>query len=152
MNLLCIYHSHPLPMQVIGSLGIALSLLVYVRTRVPYDNDISLKRVQARIVDLSSNYCYSFADLKANAVGRLVSIRGHVIKVSATRPLICRAKFSCTKCGNENLWFPFEDGIYQPPQKCTGSSQNTETGHVTKCNNTFIQDMDRSSVETTGKY
>lgn len=79
-------HMHP--MEVLGCLGIALSLIAYMQTRVPYDTGRVLTAVRVRFVDLSPIHCYSFTDLKANAVGRLVSIRGHVIRVSAARPLI----------------------------------------------------------------
>jgi DNA helicase MCM8 len=57
-------------------------------------------------------------ELRAGLVGKLVSVRGSVVRVSGVRPMVLRMAFACTGCGGEIMaWF--SDGKYQPPVKCT---------------------------------
>ncbi|XP_052174144.1 probable DNA helicase MCM8 [Diospyros lotus] len=56
-------------------------------------------------------------NLKAAYIGRLVSVRGTVVKVSTVRPLVIQMSFSCTKCGT-NIIRNFPDGKFSPPPTC----------------------------------
>ncbi|KAI0498640.1 hypothetical protein KFK09_019530 [Dendrobium nobile] len=56
--------------------------------------------------------------LKAAYIGKLVSIRGTVVKVSTVRPLITLMDFSCAKCGT-TITRAFPDGKFSPPIGCT---------------------------------
>ena len=47
--------------------------------------------------------------------GRLVSIRGTVLRVSGIRPLVLQMDFACSKCGT-TMTCPFPDGKFTPPQ------------------------------------
>ena len=47
--------------------------------------------------------------------GRLVSIRGTVLRVSGIRPLVLQIDFACSKCGT-TMTCPFPDGKFTPPQ------------------------------------
>ncbi|XP_019052777.1 PREDICTED: probable DNA helicase MCM8 isoform X4 [Nelumbo nucifera] len=57
-------------------------------------------------------------NLKAAYIGKLVSVRGTVIKVSMVRPLVVQMNFTCAKCGAD-ITRTFPDGKYSPPAVCT---------------------------------
>lgn len=50
--------------------------------------------------------------------GRLVSVRGTVVKVSTVRPLVMQMNFSCGKCGSV-ITRVFPDGKFSPPMICS---------------------------------
>lgn len=139
------------PLEVLGVLGIALSLVAYIHTKAPYDSERVLTAVRVRFLDLPSRHCYGMSELMANSVGRFVSIQGHVIKAGAARPLICRAKFICSRCGYDALWTTFDDGIYAPPEECGHVTTTMVHGELKKttCRNTFLSEFDRHIVDTT---
>ncbi|XP_020252649.1 probable DNA helicase MCM8 isoform X3 [Asparagus officinalis] len=56
-------------------------------------------------------------NLKAAYIGRLVSVRGTVVKVSTVRPLVLQMEFECGKCGT-NVPRIFPDGKFSPPTSC----------------------------------
>ncbi len=47
--------------------------------------------------------------------GRLVSVRGTVVRVSGIRPLVVQMDFACSKCGTATAC-SFPDGKFTPPQ------------------------------------
>jgi len=51
--------------------------------------------------------------------GRLVTIKGTVVRASNIRPLVTDLDFLCSKCG-EVATERLVDGIYQPPTSCRG--------------------------------
>ena len=51
--------------------------------------------------------------------GKLVTMRGTVVRMSAIRPLVTDMEFACAKCGcSARASFP--DGKYTPPAACPG--------------------------------
>ncbi|XP_068668987.1 probable DNA helicase MCM8 isoform X1 [Aristolochia californica] len=64
--------------------------------------------------------------LKAGYIGRLVSVRGTVVKVSNVRPLVMQMDFKCAKCGAV-LTRAFPDGKYSPPTLCIFQSCRGKT-------------------------
>lgn len=59
----------------------------------------------------------SLKNLKAAYIGRLVSIRGTVVKVSTVRPLVVQMDFACEKCG-ASITRVFPDGKFSRPMAC----------------------------------
>ncbi|EFJ34946.1 hypothetical protein SELMODRAFT_405992 [Selaginella moellendorffii] len=55
--------------------------------------------------------------LKAAYIGRLVSVRGTVVRMSMVRPLVTQMNFVCAKCGSV-IHCTFTDGKYSPPTSC----------------------------------
>mmetsp|Transcript_19880 Transcript_19880/g.50261 ORF Transcript_19880/g.50261 Transcript_19880/m.50261 type:complete len:114 (-) Transcript_19880:16-357(-) len=55
--------------------------------------------------------------LKSDKIGKLVAVRGSVIRVSSLRPMVSLMEFACPRCG---AWtqVPLQDGKYAPPSKC----------------------------------
>ena len=58
--------------------------------------------------------------------GRLVTIRGTVVRASTIKPLVTDLDFACSKCG-ELVSQRLEDGIYQPPTSCDGGGCRSRT-------------------------
>ncbi|OVA18173.1 Mini-chromosome maintenance [Macleaya cordata] len=56
-------------------------------------------------------------NLKAAYIGKLVSVRGTVVKVSTVRPLVIQMNFACSKCGSV-ITRIFPDGKFSPPAIC----------------------------------
>ncbi|XP_078446733.1 minichromosome maintenance 8 [Wolffia australiana] len=68
----------------------------------------------------------SLKNLKAAYIGRLVSVRGNVVKVSCVRPLVEQMDFECAKCGAQNTR-NFPDGKFSPPSNCSFQSCKSRT-------------------------
>jgi len=125
------------PTAVIGTLGFAISLWVS-RTRII--NHSFPPVFNPRFLSLLSDH--SFGDLKSSSVGQLVAVRGYVVRVSASKPLIVGASFKCGKCLG-CIPAVFEDGIYNPPTECQNP---VAEGSKRKCNNRGIE-LERTSAQ-----
>ncbi|KAG0321575.1 DNA replication licensing factor mcm8 [Linnemannia gamsii] len=56
-------------------------------------------------------------DLKANLIGKLICVRGTIVRTSGVRPLATKMSFTCNTCqGIQTLEFP--DARYIQPTKC----------------------------------
>ncbi|KAJ2847189.1 hypothetical protein GGI22_006048, partial [Coemansia erecta] len=55
--------------------------------------------------------------LKSNLVGKLVTVRGTVVRTSPIKPLLVQAQFICQRCGGSQLMKIIE-GKYETPIKC----------------------------------
>ena len=58
--------------------------------------------------------------VKANLIGKLVALRGTVVRTGPVSPLVTRMAFACGKCGAEAT-VAFPDGRFRPPPKCGGA-------------------------------
>jgi DNA replicative helicase MCM subunit Mcm2 (Cdc46/Mcm family) len=99
------------PVETVGCIGLALSLLA--NTKYPYSAEKII--IRPRFLNLPCHL--SFGELKSDVVGKMVSITGHVIRVSAILPLVERAGFYCPKC-EQLSWSVFDDGVFSPPDVC----------------------------------
>lgn len=66
-----------------------------------------------------------FRDLKAYQIGRLLTIRGNVVRVSAVRPFPSQLLFKCLKCLQSSMVI-IKDGIYRTLSKCPTSHCNSK--------------------------
>jgi DNA helicase MCM8 len=64
--------------------------------------------------------------LKADLLGKFVSVKGNVIKVCGMRPLVKRMDFYCTKCRGV-ITKDLPDGKYEPPIACDASGCKSKT-------------------------
>lgn len=55
--------------------------------------------------------------IKADAIGKLVSVCGTVVRATAPTPVVTEMEFVCGKCG-EATRAAFPDGRYTPPEGC----------------------------------
>lgn len=53
----------------------------------------------------------------SDIAGRLVSVRGTVVKASTIRPLVVQMNFECGKCRTQTTRI-FPDGKFSPPTGC----------------------------------
>lgn len=60
----------------------------------------------------------SIGSIKADRVGKLVTIRGTVTKISPIKSTYTRMEFTCMRC-HQGMMVKFVDGIFQPPPMCT---------------------------------
>ncbi|KAJ1960278.1 hypothetical protein IWQ62_004292 [Dispira parvispora] len=58
--------------------------------------------------------------LKSNMVGKLICIRGTVVRTSLVKPLLTQISFVCAMC-NRRQTLKVDDGKYTKPYKCTSS-------------------------------
>jgi DNA helicase MCM8 len=57
--------------------------------------------------------------LKSDKIGKLVTVVGTVVRVSALRPVIDQMGFRCARCKREFMQ-PLPDGKFSPPASCPG--------------------------------
>jgi DNA helicase MCM8 len=102
------------PDGVLNCMGVALCLL-----RDDHEPGALACRLTVRIQSVSP--LTSLRDIKSSFVGKFVSVRGNIIRVSAVKPLVLRMNFLCLKCGAEVV-LRFEDGKFEPPSSCSDPS------------------------------
>ena len=73
-------------------------------------------RVDVHLMNIPDSQI-SFGDLRSRNVGRLVSIRGTVTRVSPIEPLVESLRFACEKCERTQT-VRFADGTYREPEAC----------------------------------
>jgi DNA helicase MCM8 len=56
--------------------------------------------------------------LKSQCIGKFVSVKGTVIRVSTIKPVLIEMKFLCTKCGFETLQ-RMTEGKFEAPVYCS---------------------------------
>lgn len=99
------------PSEMIGSIGIALSLCV----------TLCYPLVEEPFVIFPHLYgldpLTSFGELRSSTVGQLVAVKGYVLKVTACKPLVLRANFHCGLC-EKDMTISLEDGVMMPPERC----------------------------------
>lgn len=59
----------------------------------------------------------AISTVKADSIGRLVSVRGTVVRATTAQPLVVEMEFVCGKCGAPQR-VPFPDGRFAPPAGC----------------------------------
>ncbi len=102
------------PREVVGCLGIALS--IFAAERVPSAAESAMPwLIRPCFLNLGDETPYEL--LKSSCVGQFVCFKGHVVRVSASHPLVIGGSFVCSKC-NKDTWQDFEDGVYCEPEHC----------------------------------
>ncbi|KAK1320493.1 hypothetical protein QJS10_CPA03g01306 [Acorus calamus] len=74
------------------------------------------RKINVRLYNYSESFI-TLKSLKAAYIGKLVSLRGTVVKVSTVRPLVVQMNFACGKCGT-TISSNFPDGKFSPPISC----------------------------------
>ncbi|KAG2441933.1 hypothetical protein HXX76_003538 [Chlamydomonas incerta] len=64
--------------------------------------------------------------LKSSSIGKLVTLRGTVVRMTPVRPLVTHMDFVCAKCGSRTTQ-AFTDGVYALPTKCSGDGCRSRT-------------------------
>ncbi|KAF9595458.1 hypothetical protein IFM89_000376 [Coptis chinensis] len=74
-------------------------------------------KVNVRLHNCPDSMMIALKNLKAAYIGKLVCVRGTVVKVSTVKPLVIHMDFSCAKCGSL-ISRVFPDGKFSPPTTC----------------------------------
>ncbi|KAI8322645.1 MCM8 protein [Martensiomyces pterosporus] len=69
--------------------------------------------------------------LKSSLVGKLVTVRGTVVRTSPIKPLLVQAQYSCTRCGASQL-LKIVDGKYEAPQKCVAQGCKSRVFEISR--------------------
>lgn len=75
--------------------------------------------------------------IKADAVGRLVTVRGTVVRATPPAPLVVEMEFVCGKCGGAQRQ-AFPDGRFSPPGGCAERGCRSRTFQPVRANSTCI--------------
>jgi len=97
---------------------------------VPFD----IQYIHTRIMNFGPTT--TLKNLKANSYGKLVTIRGTVVRVGNVKPLVTHLAFNCTACKTQQV-LELIDGKYTMPKKCVSPECRART---------FV--LDRNSCQT----
>lgn len=106
-----------MPLTIIASLGLAATDVIskMARQSDPEDFDPIDDRKVVRIMNYPK--FTALKDLKAHLIGKFISIRGTVVRVSSVKPLVTQMTFICTKCDKPSTKV-FKDGKFKMQSKC----------------------------------
>lgn len=100
------------PLEVIGTIGVALSLMFTLQTSSSSQDLIIVRPLLHNLPQVTS-----FAEIRSNIVGNFVSLRGYVTRIALPTAHVVCASFLCNKCGATNKVY-LSDGEYQLPTRC----------------------------------
>ncbi|KAL3929172.1 MAG: hypothetical protein SGPRY_002071 [Prymnesium sp.] len=83
----------------------------------PLHTELRLRQLRLRVRIHSMKGVTPMRELRADTVGKLVSICGSVIRVSSLRPMVQSISFHCPRCGS-SMNQPLQDSKYVPPPSC----------------------------------
>jgi len=89
-----------------------------LRRFLPDDADRDLQDVYLRVTDLPAESEVALADLRADHLNRLRTIRGVVAEVGSLRPKVVRAGFRCAKCETVTRQAAQPDREFRAHAKC----------------------------------
>lgn len=68
----------------------------------------------------------TISSIKADSIGRLVTVRGTIVRSTPAQPLVVEMDFVCGKCGAAQR-VPFPDGRFAPPPSCGDNGCRSRT-------------------------
>ena len=105
------------PNEVINALGIALSLVFSIQQH----RFLIIKPILHNLLPETR-----FEDLRSNMIGRFVTLRGYIIRLSLPQPYVICGVFQCNKCKYKNHHY-FIEGIYSLPKSCATTKCYSKT-------------------------
>ncbi|XP_041974157.1 DNA replication licensing factor Mcm7 [Aricia agestis] len=79
-----------------------------------------IRRYEVYFKDLSTSKCVPIREVKAEHIGKLVTVRGIVTRCTDVKPLLVVATYSCSACGAET-YQPVKSLQFTPPPACTAN-------------------------------
>lgn len=76
-----------------------------------------MKRYEVVFKPLSSEKAYSIREVKAQHIGKFVTIRGIVTRSTEVKPMMVVATYTCDRCGSET-YQPVNSMTFMPIQEC----------------------------------
>ncbi|KAJ1928666.1 hypothetical protein IWQ60_001871, partial [Tieghemiomyces parasiticus] len=106
------------PQLALNAMGLACTAVLRQEPRFRdlfVDNPTARDRLQVRLINYEP--VTPLKSLKSNLVGKLICIRGTVVRTSLVRPLLLQVSFVCAGCNRRQI-IKAEDGKYNKPTKC----------------------------------
>lgn len=112
------------PQEAIPCLGIAVYEALFVDRTGRADTGTLLPMPDRRVGVRFANYepVTPMKYLKSQCIGKFVSVKGTVIRVSTIKPVLVEMKFLCNKCGFETLQ-RMTEGKFEAPAQCESVSR-----------------------------
>ncbi|XP_033226827.1 DNA replication licensing factor Mcm7 [Belonocnema kinseyi] len=76
-----------------------------------------MRRFEVCFKDFDTAKAYSVRDIKAEQIGKLVTVRGIVTRSTEVKPMICVATYTCDQCGAET-YQPVQSMTFMPLSSC----------------------------------
>ncbi|KAH7437197.1 hypothetical protein KP509_05G060500 [Ceratopteris richardii] len=100
------------PLEALGCLAAAVHEILFTANKEPSN----IGKIHIRLHNYPES-TLALKHLKAAYIGRLISVRGTVVRMSVVKPLVVEMRFTCAKCGHM-MEKQFIDGRYSPPPSC----------------------------------
>jgi DNA replicative helicase MCM subunit Mcm2 (Cdc46/Mcm family) len=112
---------HFRPEQALAAIGVAMRLSMMSLAQILsiqsnlQDRFLDFSQLQVRFTHMA--WKTNMMDIKTGSVGKLITVKGHVVKARPKRLRIATADFACQKCGASQI-HAFHKGKYSTPTKC----------------------------------
>ncbi|KAJ2254095.1 DNA replication licensing factor mcm8 [Coemansia sp. RSA 455] len=103
------------PETILSCLGLAVCYVLSCEYGADAEHVLGDHRLHVRL--LHHEPLTHMKSLKAGLVGKLVTVRGTVVRTTPIRPLMVQAQFNCVRCGGSQI-IPIVEGKYEVPVKC----------------------------------
>ncbi|KAJ2451307.1 DNA replication licensing factor mcm8 [Coemansia sp. RSA 2424] len=103
------------PENILCCLGLAVCYVLSCEYGAEAEHILGDHRLHVRLVHHEP--LTHMKSLKSGLVGKLVSVRGTVVRTSPVRPHLVQAQFNCARCGGSQL-VRIVEGKYEVPMKC----------------------------------
>jgi DNA helicase MCM8 len=107
-DLIELYNEHP--DKLIQALGLAVC-------EVAYEHESIAKQVHARLIPSGNVKPTPFRALKAALIGKMLVVRGNVVKATSIRPKVTQLAFMCLRCLQTHPHRILE-GVFRNPPRC----------------------------------
>ncbi|KAK8941695.1 hypothetical protein KSP40_PGU011360 [Platanthera guangdongensis] len=103
------------PKEALLCMGAAAHMALLLKGKDCHIDDV--EKINIRLYNHPDS-AITLKNLKSASIGKLVSVRGTVVKVSTVRPLVTQMDFTCAKCGDITTRV-FPDGKFSPTVSCS---------------------------------
>lgn len=103
-----LYAEHP--EKLIKALGLAVC-------EVAYEHERTAKQVHARLIPSPNIKSTPFRALKAALIGKMLVVKGNVVKATSIRPKVTQLAFMCLRCLQTHP-HRIVDGVFRNPPRC----------------------------------
>ncbi|KAJ2512154.1 hypothetical protein H4217_007027 [Coemansia sp. RSA 1939] len=103
------------PDHLLSCLGLAVCCVLSAEYGADAEHILGDHRLHIRL--LHHEPIAHMKTLKSSLVGKLVTVRGTVVRTSPIKPLLVQAQFTCQRCGGSQV-VKIVEGKYETPAKC----------------------------------
>ncbi|KAJ1966277.1 hypothetical protein GGI12_000182 [Dipsacomyces acuminosporus] len=83
--------------------------------------------------------------LKSSLVGKLVTVRGTVVRTTPIKPLLAQAQYECARCGSSQI-LKIVDGQYEVPAKCLAQGCKSKVFEISRGVDTGTRTVDWQQI------